>query len=87
MSERGGDRNRRRKRERAHVNGGPVPREGLSLMGDEGREVAINVARIALGKLRVSDIDDPRYRLARDGALQLQLDAPSFEAVEKILKR
>jgi hypothetical protein len=63
-----------------------TPPEGLSLMGDEGRAVAINVARIALGKLRVSDLNDARYGLTRDGALSLELNSRSFEAVQKILK-
>ncbi|HVV58011.1 MAG TPA: hypothetical protein VHC45_06575 [Gaiellaceae bacterium] len=61
--------------------------EGLSLLGEEGREVAENVARIALGTLAVGDLNDPRYGLAPDGALRLHVDSTSFEAVDKILGR
>lgn len=90
MTEGTGDKSSKRKRESdaAEVNeeGLSVPPEGLSLMGDEGRTVAINVARVALGKARVADLNDPRYGLTRDGALSLELNSQSFEAVQKILK-
>ncbi|MGH3427866.1 MAG: hypothetical protein ACRD3Q_07320 [Terriglobales bacterium] len=59
----------------------------LTLLGDAGREVAENVARIALGKLTVGELKDSRYRLARDGTLMLSIDGESYDAVQKIVGR
>jgi hypothetical protein len=57
----------------------------LRLIGESGRTVAENIARIALGKVSVSELGKG-YGLARDGTLRLSIDAESFDAVEKILK-
>jgi hypothetical protein len=59
-------------------------RAGLSLKGEEGREVAINLARLALGKLTLNELKDPRYSLTADGAVSLDLDDESLAALERI---
>ncbi|HEY2354304.1 MAG TPA: hypothetical protein VGH79_05320 [Gaiellaceae bacterium] len=69
------------------MSGESASSEGLSLIDSDSHLVARNLARVALGKGSVREIDDPRYSLARDGVLSLELDGLSYRAVEKIIKR
>lgn len=63
------------------MNGHPNA-EGLSLKGESGRIVAINVARLALGRVGVDELNDKRYGLTPDGAISLDLDLESVDALE-----
>jgi hypothetical protein len=87
MSEERGNDGRAPNKPTVGMNGFEHDRDGLSLLGDAGREVAENVARIALGSLSVADLGDPRYGLAPDGALSIEIDRSSFEAVSRIVNR
>jgi len=63
---------------------GSAPREGLSLRGEAGRQIAVNLARLALGQISLKDLDDPRYGLTPDGAISLDLDDESIAALEAV---
>jgi hypothetical protein len=86
MTKGAGDHDQPPNNHEVQANGGVGKAEALSLLGESGRTVAENIARIALGSVTVADLDDPRYGLAPDGTLRISIDAKSFEAVEKILR-
>jgi hypothetical protein len=87
MEQRRGDRIRSPKGRASGMNRADRNGEALSLSGDSGKTVAENVARIALGTLTVAELRDPRYKLAPDGTLSLELDRESFDAVRAIVQR
>jgi hypothetical protein len=63
---------------------GSVSHEGLSLRGEAGRQVAINLARLALGQTSIKELNDPRYSLTPGGAISLDLDDDSIAALEAV---
>jgi len=85
MTERAGDRSRKPEPRTADVSGDP-DRQGLSLKGEEGRKVAVNLARFALGKLSLEELKDPRYSLTPDGAVRLELDEESSSALASMTR-
>jgi hypothetical protein len=61
-------------------------RDGLSLKGEAGKQVAKNLAQFALGKLSLDELGDPRYSLTPDGAVSLELDDESSAALASMTR-
>jgi hypothetical protein len=55
--------------------------DGLSLKGEQGAEVARNVALLAAGLIRPQDLNDSRYYLSPDGSVGVVLNEDSLKAI------
>ena len=51
--------------------------ERVSLLGDEGRQVAANLTRIAVGQLSTEELG-PAYFTAPDGTTGIEVDAETW---------
>lgn len=58
-------------------------RSHLSLLGEEGKTVARNMARIALGDLSPEDLDDDRYYVADDGVPGIRIDEATAQELSR----
>lgn len=54
---------------------------GLPFHGELGGEVAATLSALATGRISISDLDDPRYRLSAEGTPTAIIDHDDFVAI------
>jgi Restriction endonuclease/TIR domain len=64
----------------------PAEEAGLSLTGDAGEEAAETLRRLAVGAITPAELEDDRYRVAKNGVPALVLTTETFTSVKQTLE-